>query len=245
MADRGRDVSGPETFGRETTKSGGVRLFLDSADGAAHARWLKTGLFHGVTTNPTILRRAGLPCDIGAIGDLARTCLALGAREVQAQGWGGTADSYRETGEAIAAISERMVVKLPATEPGFTAAQHLIAGGARVTITAVYAPHHALAAAALGASYVAPYFGRMGDAGIDAAAAVDAMNQATATSLARGGRLRVLVASIRSALEVSALVARGCDTLTFGTAVAEEMVTEPLTLAATDAFEGHARGEDA
>ena len=231
------DVSGPDS-GPGPDAPGGVRLFLDSADGAAHARWLATGLFHGITTNPTILRRAGVPCETSAIRDLARAALDLGAREVQAQAWGGTMDAYRETGEAIAAMDRRMVVKLPATEPGFAAARHLIAVGARVTITAAYAPHHALAAAAVGASYVAPYHGRMGDAGIDAAAAVRAMTRA---GEATGGAMRVLVASIRSAAEVSALLALGCDTLTFGVNVAEEMVTEPHTLAATEAFEAHAR----
>lgn len=215
------------------------RLFLDSADRRAHERWLATGLFHGVTTNPTILRRAGLPCEMGSIRSLARAAFDLGAREVQAQGWGGTADLYRHTGEAIAGVDERMVVKLPATEAGFTAARHLIEGGARVTITAVHVPHQALAAAAIGASYVAPYHGRMGDAGIDAGEAIEAMRRAAD---AVDGAMRVLVASIRSAAEVSALLAKGCDTLTVGPAVAEEMVTDPLTLAATDAFETDAAG---
>ena len=216
--------------------AGGVRLFLDSADGEAHRRWLATGMFHGITTNPTILRRASLPCEIDAIHDLSDAAFAHGAREVQAQAWGGTEAAYRRTGEAIAAIDPRMVVKLPATEAGLTAARHLTGGGARVTITAVYAPHQALAAAAIGAHYVAPYLGRMGDAGLDAADAIDAM-------LRLSGPMRVLVASIRSAAEVSALVARGCDTLTFGESVAEELMADPLTLAATEAFEAHARGE--
>ena len=216
---------------------GGMRLFLDSADAAAHERWLATGMFHGITTNPTILRRAGLPSEIGAIRDLAGAAFQRGAREVQAQVWGGTVEAYRDTGEAIAGIDPRMVVKLPATEAGLAAARHLIGSGARVTITAVYAPHQALAAAAIGAHYVAPYLGRMGDAGLDAKAAIEAM-------LGVAGPMRVLVASIRSAADVSALVAQGCDTLTFGEGVAEEMVADPLALAATDVFEAHARGED-
>ena len=44
----------------------GLRLFLDTADREAWARWLPTGVFHGVTTNPTILSRSNLrsaiPC---------------------------------------------------------------------------------------------------------------------------------------------------------------------------------------
>ena len=44
-----------------------LRLFLDSADRAAWADWLPSGLFHGVTTNPTLLRRAGVPCRLETI----------------------------------------------------------------------------------------------------------------------------------------------------------------------------------
>ena len=33
---------------------------------------LPLGLFHGVTTNPTILQRAGVPCTVPAVHELAR-----------------------------------------------------------------------------------------------------------------------------------------------------------------------------
>ena len=41
-----------------------LRLFLDSADPKAWQQWLASGLFHGVTTNPTLLRRAAQPCTL-------------------------------------------------------------------------------------------------------------------------------------------------------------------------------------
>ena len=207
------------------------RLLLDSADRAAHERWLPTGLFYGVTTNPTILRRSGLACDVGTVRALARAAFDLGAREVQAQGWGGTADLYRHTGEAIAAVDERMVVKLPATEPGLRAARALGLEGVRVTLTAVYASHQAVLARAIGAAYVAPYLGRIGDAGQDGMAVVG-----ETLRICDGGP-RVLVASIRNASEVAMLAARGADTFTLGPGVAEELLNEAATLEATAAFE--------
>lgn len=212
-----------------------MRLFLDTADREALARWLEIGLFHGVTTNPTILKRAGVPCTADALSSLAQDVFALGAREMQAQAWGGAFEAYRETGRAIASIDERMVVKLPATEPGMRAARALIGEGARVTLTAVYATHQAVSARALGASYVAPYYGRIGDGGHDAAAMVTDM-----VRVCEGGP-RVLVASIRCASDVALLAAMGADTFTFGPAVARELVEEPATLAATEAFEADSR----
>jgi transaldolase len=38
-----------------------LQLLLDSADPAQWHRWLPSGLFRGVTTNPTLLRRVGQP----------------------------------------------------------------------------------------------------------------------------------------------------------------------------------------
>ena len=54
-----------------------LRLFLDSADPADWRQWLPTGLFHGVTTNPTLLKRAGQPCDLASLRALSHEALAL------------------------------------------------------------------------------------------------------------------------------------------------------------------------
>ena len=62
-------------------------------------------------------------------------------------------------------IDRRVLVKLPATQAGTTAAKLLVKAGIPVTLPAVYSVHQVLIAAALGASYVAPYLGRMNDAG--------------------------------------------------------------------------------
>ena len=66
----------------------GVRLFLDTADRTAWDRWLPTGLFHGVTTNPTILDRAGLTSTIPALTKVVQELLTYPIHEVQAQCWG-------------------------------------------------------------------------------------------------------------------------------------------------------------
>ena len=48
------------------------RLFLDSASLADWQELLPTGLFYGVTTNPTILARDGVSCDVKSVSALAR-----------------------------------------------------------------------------------------------------------------------------------------------------------------------------
>ena len=213
---------------------GRLRLFLDTADGAEWQRWLPTGLFYGVTTNPTLLAAAHVPCSMTHLEGLAREAFSLGAHEVQIQTFGRSAEALEANGRAVAALDPRIVVKVPITRDGTLAAAALVAGGIRVTMTAVYAPHQALAAAALGADYAAPYFGRMNDAGRDGLGDIVAMRRIVGEA---GGAMRILVASLRSAEDLPRLAALGLDTFTFSPKVAALLFADPLTEAAAEAFE--------
>ncbi len=213
----------------------GPRLYLDSADPAAWNEHLPTGIFHGVTTNPLLLERAGQACTERNLADLAARAGAPGAREIHLQTWGGTAAVQVARGRRLAALADgiAVAVKVPATPDGFRVVGELVAGGATVTLTAVYAPAQVLAAAALGATYAAPYLGRLDDAGRDGRAILLEM---AGLLRATGSPLRLLAASLRSAATVVDLAGAGIDTLTFGAEVAADLLNEPLTLAAATDF---------
>jgi transaldolase len=215
-----------------------LRLFLDSADPAHWQQWLPSGLFHGVTTNPTLLRRAGQPCSLERLAQLSRTALAHGIAELQLQAWGGSAAAMRECGEALAAMAPgRIVVKLPVTRQGAAVARELLGAGIPITFTACYEPHQVLIAAALGVRYIAPYLGRIGDQGRDGEAAVIAMQRSL-----EGLRspVRLLVASLRCTGELSRLTAAGLDTFTINPELTTELFGCGATQAASDRFESHA-----
>lgn len=221
---------------------GRLRLFLDTAEKSAWREWLPTGLFHGVTTNPTLLGAAGIPCDLAVFPSLVDAAFSLGASEMQIQTFGRTADVLERNGRAIAALDPRVVVKVPVTFDGVLAAGRLKADGIRVTLTAVYAAHQALTAAAIGADYAAPYFGRMNDAGRDGESEIVAMRDLVAKS---GAATRILVASLRSADDLARLAARGLDAFTFSPKVAAMLFADPLTEAAAEAFEIAAEADEA
>ena len=214
-----------------------LRLFLDTADVAQWQRWLPTGLFHGVTTNPTLLKNLGLECRLDTLQSLVEQAVALGAHEVQVQAWGGSEAQYVETGRTIASLDARVTVKIPITEDGVRAARHLTREEKSITLTALYATHQAVTASALGVAYAAPYLGRLGDAGRDGQAIVRQMQAIVRSSDAP---TRILVASIRSVDDIAALVADGLDTFTFSPAIAEQLFSDSLTLQAADTFEEHA-----
>src|SRR5919199_5828369 len=111
-----------------------IRLFLDTADTTEWQNWLPTGLFYGVTTNPLLLERAQVTCSVEQLKDLAKQAFNLGAKEVQLQTWGTSVDALEKTGQLLAAIDDRIVVKVPITQVGTQAASQLIAQGIRITL---------------------------------------------------------------------------------------------------------------
>lgn len=210
-----------------------MELYIDGADRDALAPLLATGLFRGVTTNPLILRRAGVR--LADVPDLVTWLVEHGCGSVFVQTTGqGSAEVEREAAELLA-LSDRVVVKVPASVGGLTAARRLADAGAPVLVTAVYHAKQALLAAEAGARWVAPYVGRMTRAGRDGFAETLTMSRV----LARTGT-RVLAASIGSADEVVRLAAAGVAAATVATGVAAELFDEPLTDAALAEFDAAA-----
>jgi len=220
-----------------------LRLLLDSADPAAWAEWLSSGLFRGVTTNPTLLRRAGQTCDLSNLAVLTRQALDHGVQELHLQAWG---TDLLGCGRALAQLAPgRIWVKLPITRAGAAAAHALIAEGWPVTFTACYEPSQVLLAAALGADYIAPYLGRITDQGRDGHAALIRMQRildGLAAPVQASSALRLLVASLRSPDDLARLAAEGLDTFTISPAIAAQLFAVEPTLAAADQFERDAIG---
>jgi transaldolase len=208
-------------------------LYLDSADLDELGRCLPHPLLHGVTTNPTLLRRAGVARS-GITALLAR-CLALGARQVQAQVSSPDAAGMLRDAEALLAPFDagQLVVKIPATREGFAAGAELAARGVPVTYTAVYALEQAQFAAMLGAAYAAPYLGRLEDAGLDGLALIGQMQAVVARS---GAGLRLLPASVRSREAYLALMQLGVGALTIPPRLFGELTTHEATHQAERGF---------
>ncbi len=209
-----------------------VQLFLDTADRVAAEPLLATGLFAGLTTNPTILQRAGRT--VADIDEIHRWALAAGAREIFFQAWGGDTETLVGRGRELRAMGDRVVVKLVASPAGSAACARLAADGVPTLLTAVYAPGQAMVAAAAGATYIAPYLGRMDDAGRDGHAEVLAMHELLR---ATGSSTRVLVASIRDVASMVALARHGVDAFTMSPAIAAQLFADELTDEAVRTFE--------
>lgn len=211
----------------------GFHLYLDSADLGELRACLPHPVVHGVTTNPTLLRRAGISrADLPA---LLHACLALGARQVQAQVQAVDAPGMLDDAHRLLAAFEpgQLVVKIPATREGLRAGAQLAAARHPVTYTAVYAPEQAHFAAMLGATYAAPYLGRLEDSGVDGLALIGRMQALVAQS---GAPLRLLVASVRSREAYLALLALGVGAITIPPRLLPALLDHPATAEAERGF---------
>ncbi len=216
------------------------RLFLDTAVQSEWEALLPIGIFHGITTNPTLLERAGLECTVPAVQALTQKALSLvGCDEFMCQAWGCTSEDMYNVGMQLSEVDrERVVIKVPVTFEGTKAASKLIDSGVRVCLTACYSSDQAIIAAGLGAEYLAPYLGRMTDAEKDGMEECRRM-QNIANGL--GSSTRILVASIRNVLSMGDLMAHGMDTFTFNPEIARKLFTESLTKTAAADFEAAAK----
>jgi len=209
----------------------GFHLYLDSADLGELRTCLPHPVIHGVTTNPTLLRRAGITRD--AATGLLQAAIELGAKQVQAQVTATTTDAMLDDAERWLRPFDRgqLVVKIPATREGLRAGAQLSARGVPVTYTAVYAPEQAHFAAQLGAAYAAPYLGRLEDAGADGLALIAQMQ-----ALVQGSATRLLVASVRTREAYLALLRLGVGAITIPPRLFAELIDHAATLAAERGF---------
>jgi transaldolase len=206
------------------------RLYVDSANRDRVSELLGAGLVAGVTTNPTLLERAGRR--LGDLPGLYERWVGEGASEVFFQTWGADAATMLANAERILELGDRVCVKVPATREGFAATRVLVGAGATVLVTAVYSVGQALACAAYGARYIAPYLGRLRDAGHDGTALIAHMQE-----VCEGSSTDVLAASLRSPNDIVELRLAGVPYFTAAPDVVLGLLHDEVSDRSAEEFE--------
>lgn len=215
-------------------------LYLDTADTAQWDTLMPSGMFTGITTNPLLAQRAGLAYPDIDWSEMARKAAGLGATELHAQVFG-AAETYAPWADALLEAGEkagvRTVVKVPLIKTAIREVPHLKSMGCPILMTACYDAKQMFVATSLGADFIAPYFGRMLEAGLPA---FDMLEQMAV--IQNSGGTRVLVASLRSTEQMCKLSAIGCDCFTISPEITHALLSDDLSLAAVNDFEIAARG---
>ncbi len=191
-----------------------------------------SGLAAAVATNPTLIARwtaAGRTLE----DVVTEVCHRVDV-PVYVQLHGPEVADYLREMEALRRISDQIKPKLVATHAGISAASRLAREGLRPLVTAVTTVNQAFLAAAAGASYVAPYVGRIEDAGEDAIGlvrAIDALYQA------HGAATRIVAASVRTPEQAEAALLAGAHAVVVFYEVFLRLLDSDLTEASIDGFE--------
>ena len=217
-----------------------MRLYLDTADLADWEDFMPTGAFYGITTNPLLTKKLGLNYGEIAWEEMVSKAAELGAKEFHVQIYGDAkrALSFAEHVYGLGQTSNiECVIKIPLTFEGISLAPKIKKFGAKILMTACYEPKQMITACALKADYVAPYFGRMLDAGLDAMG-----NMQIIEKIARKNKCTPVVASLRNAKQILEIAEMGHDCFTISPEVARDLFDSQLTEEASFAFETAATG---
>ncbi len=221
-----------------------LELLIDSANTSEWENLIGARIFSGITTNPTLLKKENLECNLNTLQSLSNTAEELGYRDLHIQAWGDTTKELITCGNAIKKLETPALtihVKIPITSQGIQAAYELIEANISVTFTACYEAPQSLIAASLGATYLAPYLSRINDAGKDGCLEVISMKKALDGI---GSDCKLLVASIRNKNQLINLASEGISTFTISPYLAETLMNVPETINASLAFEKDSKKKD-
>ncbi|ERG99981.1 MAG: transaldolase [Haloquadratum sp. J07HQX50] len=205
-----------------------MKLYLDTADITAWHECSLTSAIDGVTTNPALV--AG--CNKSYETVLSEFSGVIDG-PIFAQVTARTASAMIEQANRYHEIHSSAIIKLPATEAGFTTLAELREKPISAGITVCFTASQAILAGKLDASFIAPYVGRMNDNGQDA---VQIVKQILDIYDAHEFDTEVLAASLRNATDATELSAAGVDAITLSPSVYESYFHHPQTTASVAEF---------
>ncbi len=206
-----------------------MKFFADTADIGEIRDLAATGLLDGVTTNPSLVAKAGRDF-FEVLKDICAAVEGPVSAEVTATDY----DTMVQEGRRLADFADNIAVKVPLTWDGLKACKTLRQAGAMVNVTLCFSATQALFAAKAGATFVSPFVGRLDDISEDG------------MQLIRDIRLiydnypaletEILVASIRHPMHVVEAARIGADVCTVPPAVLRKLADHPLTDKGLKAF---------
>ena len=199
-----------------------MKLFLDTAIVSDIEERLDTGLIHGITTNPTLIRKSGRdPWQV--YSDI----IELGVEDLSIEVNGDTSKELIENGVTVNKnYGNVATIKLPCTIEGLKACKYLSNIGLRVNMTLVFSVSQAILCGLAGATYVSPFIGRMDDNSLDGMRLINDISNVFKKQFIN---TIILAASIRDAQSVGVAFGLGADICTIPPKVFDNMANHALT----------------
>ncbi len=200
-----------------------MKFFVDTANVADIKKANDMGVICGVTTNPSLIAKEGRDFN-EVIKEI--TSIVDGPISGEVKATTEDAPTMIQEGEAIAAIHENMVVKVPMTVEGLKACKTLSQKGIKVNMTLIFTANQALLAARAGATYVSPFLGRLDDISNDGMVLI---RDIVTIFDVHGIEAEIIAASVRHPIHVLECAKAGAHIATVPYGVIEQMTKHPLT----------------
>jgi transaldolase len=198
-----------------------MKFFADTAEVSEIRELAESGLLDGVTTNPSLVHKAGRDF-LEVVEEIARVVKGPVSAEVVALD---QAEMMREA-EVLRKIADNVAIKVPLTPDGLKVCRALTTDGTMVNVTLCFSAAQALLAAKAGATFISPFVGRHDDVAFDGMQLIadirliyDHYEYAT----------EILVASVRHPMHVVEAAKIGADVMTAPPKIIHQLFKHPLT----------------
>ena len=202
-----------------------MKVFIDTANLAQIQEAQELGVLDGVTTNPSLMAKEGISGDANVKAHYKAIC-AIVDGDVSAEVISTDYEGMIKEGEELAALDEKIVVKIPMIKDGVKALKYFSDKGIKTNCTLIFSAGQALMAAKAGATYVSPFIGRLDDISTDGLDLIESIriifdNYDFGTE--------ILAASVRHPMHIIQCAEIGADVMTGPLSAMEALLKHPLT----------------
>lgn len=202
-----------------------MKFFIDTANLDQIREAQDLGVLDGVTTNPSLMAKEGISGEDNVIAHYKAICEIVDG-DVSAEVISTDFEGMVEEGEKLAALDEKIVVKVPMIKEGVKAIKHFSQKGIKTNCTLVFSAGQALLAAKAGATYVSPFIGRLDDISTDGLGLIDDIRLIYDNY---GFDTEILAASVRHSTHILECAKIGADVMTGPLSAILALLKHPLT----------------
>ncbi|MFN4085995.1 MAG: fructose-6-phosphate aldolase [Spirosomataceae bacterium] len=201
-----------------------MKFFIDTASLKEIQEAQDLGVLDGVTTNPSLMAKEGIPAS-GVVAHYKAICDIV-TGDVSAEVISTDYEGMIREGEELVKISDQIVVKVPMIKDGVKAIKYFSERGIRTNCTLVFSAGQALLAAKAGATYVSPFLGRLDDISTDGMQLIEDIRLIYDNY---GYQTEILAASVRHPMHILACAKIGADVMTGPLSAMLALLNHPLT----------------
>ncbi|MEM6643919.1 MAG: fructose-6-phosphate aldolase [Bacteroidota bacterium] len=209
-----------------------MKFFIDTANLDEIKEAQDLGVLDGVTTNPSLMAKEGITGEANILQHYQDIC-SIVDDNVSAEVISTEFDKMVTEGKKLAALDDKIVVKVPMIKDGVKAIAALTAEGIRTNCTLIFNAGQAILAAKAGASYISPFLGRLDDISSDGLALIE---QIVGIFDNYGLETEILAASIRHNMHLIQCAELGADVATCPLSVITGLLKHPLTDSGLEKF---------